>query len=179
MHFIAEQELLSDMDAAGIDIQLIYQPDECFFHKTPDWNPYVGNDYIAKIKRMCPERILGLSTVQFWHQPYRRKDNTLSRNIAGEELERAIIELGLDGIRINPIQHNIAFNDRSIVWTVLERLMQLQIKTGKRMIVSVHAYGDSLYNSPEAIAETAAQFPDLIFLMQHAGFVWGDLRYAT
>lgn len=173
MHFIAEEELFQDMDANGVDIQVIYQPDECFSHETPDWNPYMGNDYIAKIKRMAPERILGLATLQLWHQPYAAKDGSKPRNVAGEELERAILELGLDGLRVNPIQHNVAFNDRSLVWKMLEQLTQLQKKAGKRLLVSVHAYGDSLYNSPEAIAETAAQFPDLIFLMQHAGFVWG------
>lgn len=173
MHYLAEEELFADMDRNGIDIQTIYQPDECFFHQTPDWNPYLGNDYIAKIKAICPERVLGLATLQMWHQPYTRKDQVRSRNIAGEELERAILDLHLDGIRVNPIQHNIAFNDRSIVWSMLEQLLALQNKTGRRMLVSVHAYGDSLYNSPEAIAETAARFPDLIFLMQHAGFVWG------
>lgn len=173
MHFIAEDELLDTMNRNGIDIQTIYQPDECFFHRTPDWNPYLGNDYIAKIKKMVPDRILGLATLQLWHQPYTRKDQTRSRNIAGEELRRAILELGLDGLRMNPIQHNVAFNDRSIVWGILEELVSLQNETGRRMLVSVHAYGDSLYNSPEAIAETAARFPDLVFLMQHAGFVWG------
>lgn len=173
MHFIAEDELMDYMDRHDIDIQIIYQPDECFFHHTPDWNPYLGNDYIGKIKQMYPKRVLGLATLQLWHQPYTRKDQTKSRNVAGEELRRSIVDLGLDGLRINPVQHNIAFNDRSIVWGALEQLVSLQNETGRRMVVSVHAYGDSLYNSPEAIAETAARFPDLIFLMQHAGFVWG------
>jgi predicted TIM-barrel fold metal-dependent hydrolase len=74
---------------------------------------------------------------------------------------------------MNPIQHNFQFNNATVVWPVLQRLVELQRRAGRRLLVSVHAYGDSLNNSPEALADTAARFPDLLFLMQHAGFVWG------
>lgn len=173
VHYFAEEELLNDMDKNGIDIQMIYQPDDCFFHETPAWNPYSGNDYIKKIKDMDSDRILGLATIQLWHQPHDLKTNEME-NIAFNELYRVIFDLGLDGIRINPIQHNVPFSSRKICWPVLEQLSKLQQKVKRRMIVSVHAAGDSLYNSPESIAETARRFPELIILMQHSGFVWGS-----
>ncbi len=173
IHYFGEEELLPDMDKNGIDIQIIYQPDECFHHETPDWNPYLGNDYIAKVQLITPKRIWGLATLQVYHQPNPDYPYKVKRNIALEELDRAILELGLKGLRMNPIQHNFAFNDRLVCWTIMRRLTELQRETGRRMIVSVHASGDCLYNSPEALADTAREFPDLIFLMQHAGFVWG------
>jgi predicted TIM-barrel fold metal-dependent hydrolase len=173
VHFIAEEELIPWVDEAGVDIQIICQPDETFFHETPDWNPYLGNDYIAKIQRMYPTRVMGLCTLQIWHQKNPAAGSTVTRNPAIEELERCILDLGLHGIRMNPIQHNYQFNNRNAAWPILTKLSALQKQAKRRLIVSVHAYGDSLNNSPEALAETARQFPDLLFIMEHSAFVWG------
>lgn len=174
IHFFAEEELIPYMDKHGIDIQIVYQPDESFHHKTPDWNPYLGNDYVAQIQNLDPERVVGLATLQLYYQPPRGvRHCRVRRNITIEELRRAILNLGLRGLRMNPIQHNYQFNNRDLVWPVLQELTNLQEHMGRRLIVSVHAYGDSLNNSPEAIADSARRFPELLFLMQHGGFVWG------
>ena len=174
VHFIAEEVLIPYMDEHGIDVQVIYQPDESFHHQTPDWNPYLGNDYVSKVQHLYPERIIGLATLQFYHQPPQGiEQSCVTRNVTLEELDRAIVQLRLGGVRINPIQHNVHVNNRQIVWPILQELVRLQEQIGRRMLVSVHAYGDSLNNSPEALAETARRFPELLFLMQHAGFVWG------
>jgi predicted TIM-barrel fold metal-dependent hydrolase len=161
------------LQAGGIDIQVVFQPDEGFTHETPDWNPYLGNDYVAKIQRQFEGRVLGLATIQAWHQPNRTPGSLVTANPALEELERCILDLGLRGLRINPLQHNYQFNNQNITWPLLERLSELQKQAGRKMLVSVYAYGDSLHNSPEALSLTAARFPDLLFLMQHSGFVWG------
>ena len=62
------------------------------------------------------------------------------------------------------------------MWPILEKLVEMQKKSGRKMIVVVHGAGDHQYNTPEAIADTAKQFPELLFIMAHAGFIWG---YAT
>ncbi len=56
---------------------------------------------------------------------------------------------------------------------IMDRLTQLQRKVDRRLIIVVHAMGDSPFNSPEAIADIAKCYPDLLFLMAHSGFVWG------
>lgn len=61
--FIAEEEMVPWMDEAGTDIQVVFQLNEGFTHRTPDWNPYTGNDYVGKIQRMFPDRTIGLGTV--------------------------------------------------------------------------------------------------------------------
>ncbi len=176
VHFFGEEQLIPFMDENGVDMQIIYQPDESFHHETPDWNPYLGNDYIAKIEEMYPDRVLGLATVQAWHQASPIPGSLVRTSPALEELDRAILDLGLHGLRVNPMQHNIQINNRDVMWPVLRRLSQLQEISGRRLIVSVHAYADCLNCTPEALAETAREFPDIVFLMQHTGFVWA---YAT
>jgi len=174
--FVAEEQLDQWLVDGDIDVQVIFQPDEAFHHETPDWNPYLGNDYIAKTQDLFPGRVLGLGTIQVWHQSPRQFVPEVTRSPAIEEVDRCILDLGLHGLRMNPVQHNYQFNGQWTVWPVLERLSDLQEQVDRRLFVSVHAYGDSLNNSPEAIALTANRFPDLLFLMQHSAFVWG---YAT
>ena len=61
--FIAEEELIPWMEEAGTDVQILFQLNEGFFHRTPDWNPYIGNDYIAKVQDMFPNKVIGLAHV--------------------------------------------------------------------------------------------------------------------
>ena len=105
--FLAEEELIPWMDEAGTDIQIVFQVNEGFAHETPDWNPWVGNDYIAKIQNMFPDRVIGLAIVNPWLQapgvwrfPYPdprdgKPFDKVSRSLALEELERSIVDLGL------------------------------------------------------------------------------------
>lgn len=181
--FIAEEELLPYMDENNIDVQIIFQAQKGFYHRTPDWNPYIGNDYVAKIQDMCPERIIGLATIDYHLEapetyvlPYDKRGGKCSlvkRNIAIEELDRCILELGLRGLKIHPKAQNMSINNKAQVYPVLRRLSELQEKLGKKMIVVVHAAGDSVNNAPEAVAETAKNFPELLFIAAHAGFIWG------
>jgi predicted TIM-barrel fold metal-dependent hydrolase len=171
--FVAEDEMEGWLEEGDIDLQVVFQPDDAYHHSTPDWNPFLGNDYVAKVLKLFPGRALGLATVQVWHQADRAPGSKVERSPALEELDRCILDLGMVGLRMNPIQHNYQFNNADVVWPVLERLSELQQQVGRQLLVSVHAYGDSLNNSPEALAHTARTFPDLLFLMQHAAFVWG------
>lgn len=171
--FIAEDDLARWMEEGGVDVQIAFQPDEAFHHERPSWNAYLGNDYISDVQSQFEGRVVGLGTVQVWHQPPTAAGSGVTRSPAIEEVDRCILELGLRGLRMNPIQHNYQFNNQTVVWPLLRRLSELQEQVGRQLIVSVHAYGDSLNNSPEAIALTAAEFPDLYFLMQHTAFIWG------
>ena len=178
-----EEYLIDFLDEYKIDIQVLFQVNEGFAHHTPDWNPFIGNDYISKIQGMYPKRVIGLATVNPWLQSPKIHSYPLSmrgkpwiktkRSPALEEVERAIGELGLNGLKMHPLEHNYAFNNSAVVFPVLEKLTEMQEKTGKKMLVVVHAAGDSVNNTPEAIADTAKHFPKILFIMAHSGFVWG------
>jgi predicted TIM-barrel fold metal-dependent hydrolase len=175
------------MDRAGVDIQFIFQVNQAACHRTPDWNPYLGNDYVAKIQRMFPKRVIGLATINPWLQPPRgytyppekrgKGFPLVSRNLALEECERAIGELGLRGVKMHPREHGYPVNH----WTVrqiLDKLTALQRQGGRRLVVVVHAAADSNYNTPEAIGDVAKDYPDLLFLLAHAGYIWGGKTLA-
>ena len=180
--FIAEEELIPWMDRGGIDVQMIFQLNQGACHQTPEWNPYIGNDYIAKIQRMFPDRVLGLGTINPWLQPPRAytypiekrgtKFGGISRNLALEECERIILELDLWGLKMHPREHGYPVNH----WTVrhiLDKLVALQRQAGRPLVILVHAAADSNYNTPEALADVARDYPDLLFLMAHVGYMWG------
>jgi len=186
--FIAEEELLPWMDQYGIDIQIVFQVNQGACHQTPAWNPYIGNDYVAKIQRMFPERAYGLSTINPWLQPpqgftyplTRRGQpfDRVTRNLAFEECERAILELGLWGIKMHPREHGYPVNH----WTVkqlLRHMVQIQTTAQRRLLIAVHAAADSTYNTCEAIADVARDIPELTFLMVHSGYIWGGKTLAS
>jgi len=180
--FVAEEELIPYMNKHGIDIQILFQVNEGFAHKTPEWNPFIGNDYIAKIQRMYPERVIGLATINPWNQcpeTYNYPPDCAGkpmdlpiRSEAIEELDRSILELGLQGLKMHPLEHNYEINNPTVIYPVLKRLTELQRETGRKMMVVIHGAGDSVNNTATAIAETAKAFPELLFLMAHAGFIW-------
>lgn len=185
--FIAEEELIPWMDRGGIGVQFIFQVNQAACHQTPDWNPYLGNDYLAKIQRQFPDRVLGLATINPWLQPPRgythpqEKRGTpfphIQRNLALEECERAIEGLGLRGLKMHPREHGYPVNH----WTVrqiLDKLVAIQRKQGKPLVIVVHAATDSNYNTPEAVADLAKDYPDLLILMAHCGYIWGGKTLA-
>lgn len=182
--FLAEEELIPWMDEAGTDIQVVFQLNEGYTHRTPDWNPYIGNDYIARIQNTFPERVIGFAHInpflqapQTYCWPSEREgqpwDRLPTRNEALEELERVIIDLGLWGLKMHPYLQGYPVNFPPIIFPMMDLLVELQRKVNRQLILGIHAGGESIFNSPEAIGDLAARYPDLLILMYHAGFIWG------
>jgi uncharacterized protein len=185
--FLGEEVLIPWMDAAGIDIQVVFQVNQGACHQTPDWNPFIGNDYIAKIQGMFPDRVLGLATINPWLQPPRtysyppevrgKPFDLFARNLAIEECHRTIVDLGLWGVKMHPKEHGYPVNH----WTVrqvLAELTNVQKTVNRTLIIVVHAAADSTYNTCEAIMDVSKDFPDLLFLMAHSGYIWGGKTLA-
>lgn len=186
--FVAEEELAGWMDNGGIDVQIVFQVNQAACHQTPEWNPYLGNDYIAKVQNMHPGRVIGLATINPWLQPppaytYPKEKRgmpfpTVTRNLALEECERVIEDLGLRGVKWHPREHGFPINHWA-VRQICDKLLDLQRKTAKRLVIVVHAATDSNYNTPEALADLAKDYPDLLILMAHAGSMWGGKTLAS
>jgi hypothetical protein len=179
---LTETDLIQTMDEGHADVQVLFQNNELFSHLTPSWNPYMGNDYIAKIQRMFPDRVLGLATVFTWWQapkeysyPMSKRGkpfNLIKENLAVSEIERAIVKQGLWGLKMHPHAHQYHANDARLVYPLMDKLAECQEKTGRKLIIVVHCMGDDIYNSPEAVGGLAKMYPDLLFLAAHAGTVW-------
>ncbi len=176
------EDLFSWMDSGKIDIQVIMQVNEGMVHRTPRWNPYIGNDWIAEVQKMYPDRVIGLGGVDPWLQPPSRylfpgetegkPFDRVTSNPCLEELDRVVLDLGLWGLKIHPLEHNHQVNNPKIMNPIYERLTELQRACGRRLILFIHAAGDSVNNTPEAMADAAGQFPELLFIASHAGFKW-------
>lgn len=186
--FIAEDALLPWMDAGQIDVQFVFQVNQGACHRTPDWNPYIGNDYVAKIQRLYPDRVRGLATIHPWLQPptvythplERRGQpfDRFSRNLALEECHRAIGELGLHGVKMHPKEHGYPVN-HSAVRAIVAELVRVQRQVNRRLLIAIHAAADSTYNTCEAVMDLCKDFPELLFLMVHSGYIWGGKTLAS
>ena len=93
---------------------------------------------------MYPERVIGLAHINPWLRspkmyvyPESKKGQPWTKTTADpamEEVERAIGDLGLWGLKMHPMEHNYRFNDSEVVWPVLEKLVEMQEKTKRKMI---------------------------------------------
>lgn len=185
--FIAEEVLIPWMDEFGIDIQVVFQVNQGACHRTPDWNPYIGNDYVAKIQRMFPTRVIGLATINPWQQPPAKYTyppamrgqpfDRFTQNLAIEECTRAILDLGLCGVKMHPKEHGYPVN-HAAVRNILKELTRIQAIAGRKLMIVVHAAADSTYNTNEALMDVCRDFPDLLFLMAHSGYIWGGKTLA-
>lgn len=172
------EDLLAWIDDNDVDVQMVMQVNEGYVHRTPQWNPYIGNDFIAQLQNRLPERIIGLGRVNPYHQPppsHRRTSGrlgALQTNPVLEELDRLIGELGLWGLKMHPLESHYQINNPILINPIMERLTKLQEDVGRNLVIFIHAAGDTLNNSPEAVADIARQFPDLLFIASHTGYKW-------
>ncbi len=175
------ETLIIDMDTHGQDKAIIFQMNENWEYKTPNDNPYTGNDYIHAMQSKYPNRLVGLATINPWYQGVLKplwgidepSSFTQMRNRSVEEVERCIIDLKLHGLKLHPMLHGFHVNDPILMPPIMDKLNQLQNKVNKQMIMVVHCMADSVFNSPEAFGGLAKKYPDIIMLMAHAGAVWG------
>jgi aminocarboxymuconate-semialdehyde decarboxylase len=95
---------LKDMDRMGIDVQAASPaPDQCSYWAEPDLGLEVSrmlNDRLAEIVATWPDRFVGLGSV-----PLQNAD------MATQELERCVRQLGLRGVEINPSVNGIDLTD--------------------------------------------------------------------
>ena len=175
----SEAQLLEWMERYGIDMQIIMQLNEGTVHRTPEWNPCLGNDYIAALQKKYPGKLLGIGTVLPWYQPPQvylwgekkgEPYDRVTRNPVLEELDRLVLDLGLHGIKLHPLEHGFQLNNPYIMFPVFERLTALQRQCGRRLILFIHGAGDDVGNTPECVADAAGRFPELTFILSHCGY---------
>lgn len=174
-----EEQLFTWMEKYGIDIQIIMQLNEGTMHVSPEWNPCIGNDFIGRMQKKYPNKIMGIGTIIPWYQPpkyYLRGPkkgqpfDLVTRNPVLEEVDRVIKDLGLYGLKIHPLEHGYQINNPYIMFPIFERMSELSKECGRKLIVFIHAAGDDIGNTPEAIADVAKRFPELIFIVAHCGY---------
>ena len=130
---------------------------------------YVGNDYVAGVVRKYPEQFIGFASVDPWKGA-----------LAVQELERAVNELGLRGLKLMPITQAFFPNDQRF-YPLWEKCSELGIPalfhTGQTGIGAGTPGGGGLklkYSQPLYLDDVAADFPDLTIIMAHPAVPWQE-----
>jgi len=152
---VSIEENLRDMDEAGVDKSIIVAIDaETVSHfKVP-------NDLIAKIVNEYPERFVGFASVD----PHKGV-------LAIDELERAVRNLGLKGVKIIPNLIEVYPNER-LMYPLYEKVAELNVPILFHMGTLFQKGTKIKYSQPIFIDDVAVDFPNLRIIMAHFGFPW-------
>jgi len=124
-----------------------------------------GNDYMAAIKRKYPDKFIAMASV-----------NPLYRGpkAAVAELERAITELNLDGLKLYPGIDQYSPDDRDLAFPVYEKAQELGIPVMIHMGLCSAADPSLRYERPWLLDDVGRHFPYLHILVCHIGWPWVD-----
>ena len=136
--------------------------------ETRSGDRYVGNDYVARVVKNIPT-VYRLASVDPW------KDAEAVR-----ELERAVKDLGLRGLKLHPISQAFFPNDKRF-YPLWQKCVELDIPalfhTGQTGVGAGTPGGAGLklkYSQPIHIDDVAADFPDLTIIMAHPAVPWQE-----
>ncbi len=129
-----------------------------------------SNDWVASIVAKHPDRFMGFATVDPW-----------KGRMAVQEVERAVKELGLKGLKLHPTMQAFFPNDPKFcpLWEKCAELgIPVLFHTGHSGRGSGLPGGGGLklkYAEPiPYIDDVAADFPQLTIIMAHPGWPWQD-----
>jgi predicted TIM-barrel fold metal-dependent hydrolase len=123
------------------------------------------NDYIAAVVKKYPDKLIGMAAIN----PKFRGPRA-----AVEELERAIQDLKLTGLKLYPCYDHYSPSDWELTYALFEKAQQLGI------LVMVHQASTPVIDAPLELGRpflldaVGRKFPDLKLLVCHAGMPWVD-----
>ena len=136
--------------------------------------PYVGNDYVASVVRTYPEQFMGFASVDPWKGTW-----------AVQELERAVKELGLRGLKLHPTTQAFYPNDPRFypLWAKCVELGIPIISHSGQTGVGARTPGGGGYKlkyaHPLLLDDVAADFPELTIIMAHPAVPWQEEQLAV
>lgn len=111
-----------------------------------------ANDYVAEAMKRYPQRIIGFARV-----------NPCHGEVAIRELERAVTQLGLKGLKLHPPSQGFDVGDMAVMRPVLDAVAELDIP------VAIHC-GLRVHDNPWRIGLVAEAYPDVTVFMLHSNF---------
>ncbi len=139
-----ESELLENMDNAEIEKSMVCSVDRYLTTKN-----FEGNNALIKLSKRYPGRFITMASVNPWFE---------SEAVA--ELERALAE-GMNGVFFHSGYQGFRLNDH-LVDPLLEKAAEYK--------VPVYAHtGIPIIAEPFQLLELARRFPEMNFIMGHAG----------
>jgi predicted TIM-barrel fold metal-dependent hydrolase len=128
-------------------------------------HPDLCNDYIAAVVRADPDRFIGFASVNPLYQ---------GTGAAVAELERAVVELGLSGVKLYPMYQHWAANDPDVAFPIYAKAQELGIP------VMIHQAGSTRIDAklelgrPALLDDIGREFRDLRVIVAHCGWPWVD-----
>jgi len=150
---------LEAMDEAGVDKLVVLGKDYGF---TGDRrNDNLADEDTATFVKAHPDRFIGFTAVH--------PDRDIAVNV--ERIERAVSELGLRGVKLNPAS-GFYPNDRRL-YPVYEKITELKIPVVIHMGIKPPSEESRLkYCHPIYIDDVAADFPEMKIVIAHAAYPW-------
>jgi predicted TIM-barrel fold metal-dependent hydrolase len=133
-------------------------------------DPFVGNDYLAKVQERFPDVFIAWASVD----PHKGR-------LAVKELERAVTQLGLRGLKLHPTCQRF-FPNEELYYPLWEKAQELRIPvlfhSGHTGIGAGTPGGTGLklkYSRPiPYLDDVAADFPDLTIIGAHPSWPWQE-----
>ena len=151
---ITVDDMVRSMDEAGVELAALLAFD-C--ETTHGWK--VPNEMVADLVAQRPDRFVGFASV-----------DPNKHQLAIEELEHAVRDLGMRGLKLHPPTQHFYPNDRAHypLWAKAEELgIPVLVHTGHNQSGGRMQYGD-----PTHLDEVALDFPNLRLILAHFGFPW-------
>lgn len=133
------------------------------------------NDYVAELVNAHPEQFIGFATVDPWKDRW-----------AVNELERAVTQLGLKGLKLHPI-HQAFFPDNKRFYPLYEKCVELGVPVLFHSGFAAAGLGmpggggmKLKYAAPiPHFDDVAADFPGLTIIMAHPAWPWVEEQIAV
>ena len=159
------EELIEMMDDAGVDKAVVF-PVPFSWSLPREDNYYNTNDYVAEMQAKYSERLIGFGCINPCHAGSKELGMP---NLAVNELERCVKELGLKGIKIHPENHCFAV-DGLVGSEMMSAVVRLQQQTGSRIPILSHGM-TTIGAMPDQFGKLASAYPNVAIIIAHgAGF---------
>ena len=123
------------------------------------------NDRLAAVVNLYPDRFIGFAAVNPRYK---------GTEWAVDELDRAITELGLSGLKLYPGYDRYSPDDRDLMWLIWEKAAELDIPVMVHQASSAVTAFKMAYGRPFLLDDVGLEFPDLRLLICHVGKPWVD-----
>ena len=158
-YYIPQEDYLKVMDDVGVEKMVILGKD---YGKLGDrLQSNLPDEEVANFVKAHPDRFIGFTAA---HPDREERENL-------ERIERAVNDLGLKGIKINP--HSGFYPNDERLYPVYEKATELGIPVMFHSGVKSPTEGTRIkYCQPIYLDDVAVDFPEMTLIIAHAGYPW-------
>ncbi len=155
MYPIPMEEMFAEMDRSGVVKAVIGGADI-----ETTWGRRIPDEVIADLVQKYPDRFIGFAGAD----PFKGME-------AVRGVERAVHELGLRGLCLDPWLHGLKANDKRY-YPLYTKAAELRIPINIHTSQHFHSDMPMETGNPSNLDEVACHFPELKLIARHAGWPW-------